>query len=203
MSLNEGNIPQLKKLEPKKPAAGLATASNKKPSVLDRAPLLKQLSETKDVSPSPPSSPAPHYHHQAPASQLIHTNNSSNTAAAATNTTINRHSLHQGNGHATNGSVNNGNSAVPRSAGVLNINTEGNGVDSSVSNQRLEELTSELQKMKTIILKHEMRIRELEKKVEQTRGTLSSSASPTLKTQQSLPASHGKNGEWELLPDEV
>lgn len=65
------------------------------------------------------------------------------------------------------------------------------------TNQRLEELTNELQKMKTIILKHEMRIRELEKKVEQQDHLAS-----TLKSH--APISQGeKNGDWGLLPDEV
>ncbi|XP_054155357.1 coronin-1C-like [Oppia nitens] len=42
------------------------------------------------------------------------------------------------------------------------------GGSSGVSNQRVEELVSELNKLKAIILKHEVRIRDLEKKVEES-----------------------------------
>lgn len=59
--------------------------------------------------------------------------------------------------------------------------------------QRIEELVSELQKMKAIILKHEVRIRDLEKKVELKNDGLDNHAQPGSET----------NNNGDLLPDEV
>jgi hypothetical protein len=182
--LKDGAQADFKKPEPKKPAAVAAPAvSAKKPSVLDRAPLLKQLSGSKDASPSPPSSPAPVslHHSSAPAPVAHSTNNSSIHSNSANG------NGHTGNGHSTsNGSF--GNNGVS-SNGKISSSNDTNG---RASENRLEDLTAELHKMKTIILKHEMRIRELEKKLEQSRGT-----------HPPVQRSSSRNGEWELLPDEV
>lgn len=64
-------------------------------------------------------------------------------------------------------------------------------------NQRIDELVSELQKMKAIILKHEVRIRELEKKALTTIDNVvtGSSGSPE--------EANNNNGDSNLLPDEV
>lgn len=64
-------------------------------------------------------------------------------------------------------------------------------------NQRIDELVSELQKMKAIILKHEVRIRELEKKSVTTidNAVTGSSGSPE--------EANNNNGDSNLLPDEV
>jgi len=77
------------------------------------------------------------------------------------------------------------------------VNTAAN----AALNQRVEELVSELQKMKAIILKHEVRLRDLEKKVDQCKsdGTLDNLA--PVNSQSSTEANN--NGETNLLPDEV
>jgi len=124
ISLKEGYQPS-KKADMK--------ATKKKPNILDKAPVKKQLSGgSKDNSPSPPASPSP--------------------------------------------------------------------VVTSALNSRVDELVSELQKMKAIILKHEVRIRDLEKKVELSKtGTESN-----LDNHGSLQTGSETNNNGETLgPDEV
>lgn len=58
--------------------------------------------------------------------------------------------------------------------------------------QRVDELVSELQKMKAIILKHEVRIRELEKRGQNLDNLT-----------QSVGSEANNNGDTNLLPDEV
>lgn len=66
----------------------------------------------------------------------------------------------------------------------------------SALNQRIEELVSELQKMKAIILKHEVRIRDLEKTTEQIKdGSLDNHNLQT--------GSEANNNGEALGPDEV
>lgn len=59
--------------------------------------------------------------------------------------------------------------------------------------QRVDELVSELQKMKAIILKHEVRIRELEKRGQNLDNL----------TQSVVGSEANNNGDSNLLPDEV
>lgn len=63
----------------------------------------------------------------------------------------------------------------------------------SALTQRVDELVSELQKMKAIILKHEVRIRELEKKGQNLDNL----------TQSVVGSEANNNGDANLLPDEV
>jgi hypothetical protein len=58
--------------------------------------------------------------------------------------------------------------------------------------QRVDELVSELQKMKAIILKHEVRIRELEKRGQNLDNLT-----------QNVGSEANNNGDTNLLPDEV
>lgn len=78
------------------------------------------------------------------------------------------------------------------------------GISSAVS-QRVEELVSELNKLKAIILKHEVRIRDLEKKVDQQNNDTNDNA---VDVQQNAPQiiidGNKSNGESSVhLPDEV
>lgn len=63
----------------------------------------------------------------------------------------------------------------------------------SAQTQRVDELFSELQKMKAIILKHEVRIRELEKKGQNLDNV----------TTTGVGSESNNNGDSNLLPDEV
>ena len=70
-----------------------------------------------------------------------------------------------------------------------------NSAVTAAVNQRIDELVSELQKMKAIILKHEVRIRELERKTTIDNVVTGSSGSPE--------EANNNNGDSNLLPDEV
>lgn len=129
ISLKEGYQPT-KKAEVKQ--------TKKKPNILDKAPVKKQLSGSKENTPSPPSSPGP-------------------------------------------GSV-----------ATLALNT------------RVEELVSELQKMKAIILKHEVRIRDLEKKTETQASSKTSDGNlDNHSSQVGSEANNNGDSVSLLAPDEV
>jgi len=74
----------------------------------------------------------------------------------------------------------------------------------SALTQRIEELVSELQKMKAIILKHEVRIRDLEKRTDLSSKTNNTDGSLDNHNTQAGAETLNNNGESvNLLPDEV
>ncbi|KAI1292171.1 Coronin-1C [Halotydeus destructor] len=75
-------------------------------------------------------------------------------------------------------------------------------VISAAMNQRVEDLVSELHKMKAIILKHEVRIRDLEKKLEQAITTSDGSLDNHANNQVGGGEANN-NGDVNMSPDEV
>lgn len=70
-----------------------------------------------------------------------------------------------------------------------------NSAQNQAMSSKLEEFASELQKMKAIILKHEVRIRELEKRGHGLDNTQNSNSQASSEA--------NNNGDNNLLPDEV